>query len=109
MAGLSSLKIVLKKKTDVTLSAELHAVKTSEPLSGAELVKQELIIKSVTSQMETFDRSELRHTEMVERNLLPDASTLREERGKADLLSGRPALMQTCSQVDLLSGRSALR
>lgn len=46
------------------------------------------IIKSVASQMEAFDRSELRHTQVVERNVLPDANTLREERGKADLLSG---------------------
>ena len=38
--------------------------------------------------MESFDRSELRHTEVVERNSLPDADTLRQERGKADLLSG---------------------
>ena len=52
------------------------------------MVRQELIIKSVTSQMESFDRSELRHTEVVERNSLPDADTLRQERGKADLLSG---------------------
>ena len=52
------------------------------------MVRQELIIKSVTSQMEAFDRSELRHTEVVERNSLPDADTLRQERGKADLLSG---------------------
>jgi hypothetical protein len=69
-------------------------VKTAEPLSGVEVVKQELIIKSVTSQMETFDRRDLRHTEVVERNTLPDADSLRQERGKADLLSGSDSKKQ---------------
>lgn len=79
---------LMVKSVETFDKSELNRVKTTEPLSGVEVVKQELIIKSVTSQMETFDRRELRHTEVVERNRLPDADTLREERGKADLLSG---------------------
>ncbi len=82
-------------------SAELNSVKTVEPLSGAEVVRQELAIKSLTSQMEAFDRRDLRHTQPVERNSLPDADTLRQERGKADLLSGREQayLLVTCGVV----------
>jgi hypothetical protein len=82
-------------------SAELNSVKTVEPLSGAEVLRQELAIKSLTSQMEAFDRRELRHTQPVERNSLPDADTLRQERGKADLLSGmeQAYLLVTCGVV----------
>ncbi len=63
--------------------------------------RQELAIKSLTSQMQAFDRRDLRHTQPVERNSLPDADTLRQERGKADLLSGREQayLLVTCGVV----------
>lgn len=66
----------------------LQAVKTNEPLSGVELLKQELTHKAVHSDLENFNTTELKKTETEEKNLLPDSDVIREEREKVDHLSG---------------------
>jgi hypothetical protein len=65
----------------------LAHVKAPEPVSGAELLQQELTIKSIT----TFDSSVLRAATTSERMVLPDAETLASERERAGLLSALQA------------------
>ena len=67
---------------------ELAHVTTKESLSGPELVKQELTRKAVTESVEAFDQDALKHTEVLEKNLLPDKETLQEEKNRSDLLKG---------------------
>lgn len=66
----------------------LSSVTTKEPLSGVELLKQELTHKAVQSQLETFNPTELKKTEVEEKTWLPDSEVIREEREKVDHLSG---------------------
>merc|ERR1719309_983153 len=66
----------------------LQQVKTPEPLSGVELLKQELTHKAVNSDLEQFNTTELKKTETEEKNLLPDSEMIREEKEKIDHLSG---------------------
>merc|ERR1711892_1565194 len=66
----------------------LQAVKTNEPLSGVELLKQELTQKAVNLDLEQFNTTELKKTETEEKNVLPDSEVIREEREKVDHLSG---------------------
>merc|ERR1719150_2030287 len=66
----------------------LTPVKTKEPLSGVELVKQEMVLSSVRSQVEDFDMESLKKTEVEEKNWMPDQETIQQERDKVDLLSG---------------------
>jgi len=67
---------------------ELVPVKTKEPLSGAELVRQEIVHSSVRAQVEDFDMESLNKTEVEEKNYLPDQETIQKEKEKVDLLSG---------------------
>jgi NAD(P)-dependent dehydrogenase (short-subunit alcohol dehydrogenase family) len=67
---------------------KLQPVKTAEPLSGAELLKQELTQKAVKSDLEQFNQSELKKTDTEEKNLLPDSEVIREEKEKIVHLSG---------------------
>merc|ERR1711892_722808 len=66
----------------------LQPVKTNEPLSGVELLKQELTQKAVNLDLEQFNTTELKKTETEEKNVLPDSEVIREEREKVDHLSG---------------------
>jgi len=67
--------------------ADLAHVRTPEPLTGAELVKQELNIKSIVDSVTTFDSSSLKAATTEEKVLLPDAETLKVERERASLLA----------------------
>lgn len=78
----------LLKGVEEFSSADLTPVKTNESLSGAALLKQELTHKAVTESVESFEKTGLKPTEVVEKNLLPDAETLQEERTRSDLLKG---------------------
>jgi len=64
----------------------LSHVQTQEPLSGAELLKQELSIKSLTESVSSFDTSSLKPSETEEKNVLPDAETLKSEKDHFKLL-----------------------
>jgi len=66
----------------------LTPVKTKEPLTGVELVKQEMVLSSVRSQVEDFDMESLNKTEVEEKNCLPDQETIQLEKDKVDHLSG---------------------
>ena len=66
----------------------LTPVKTKEPLSGVELVKQEMALSSVRSQVEDFDMESLKKTDVEEKNWMPDQETIQQERDKVELLSG---------------------
>ena len=44
--------------------------------------------KAVTESVESFEKTGLKPTEVVEKNLLPDANTLQEERTRSDFLKG---------------------
>jgi len=67
---------------------KLSSVTTKEPLSGVELLKQELSHQAVKSELENFNPTELKKTEVEEKNWLPDSVVIREERDKVDHLSG---------------------
>ena len=64
----------------------LSHVSPKEPVSGAELLQQELGHQAVVEGVENFQREELRHTEVVEKAVLPDAETIKTEKDKFDLL-----------------------
>jgi len=68
---------------------KLSTVSTKEPLSGADLLRQELSHKAVQQEVEQFDSSScLRSTQIEEKNWLPDNESIREEKEKVDHLSG---------------------
>jgi len=66
----------------------LSSVITKEPISGVDLLKQELTHKAVQSELENFNPTELKKTEVEEKTWLPDSDVIREEREKVDHLSG---------------------
>ena len=65
----------------------LSHVKTPEPVTGAELLKQEMNIKSIVDSVVTFDSASLRAATTEEKVLLPDAETLKSERERASLMA----------------------
>ena len=90
----------------------LSHVKTPEPLTGAELVKQEMNIKSIVDSVVTFDSTSLRSATTEEKVLLPDADTLKSERDRASLManieSGEHALTPV-SPKEPLGGAELLK
>jgi len=69
-------------------TGSLSSVPTKEPLSGADLVKQELGHRAVQEEVEHFDTKELRHTEVEEKRWLPDSEDVKEEKEKVEHLAG---------------------
>ena len=65
----------------------LSHVKTPEPVTGAELLKQEMNIKSIVNSVTTFDSTSLRSATTEEKILLPDAEMLKSERDRASLMA----------------------
>merc|ERR1712013_14746 len=65
----------------------LSHVRTPEPVTGAELLQQEMNIKSIVDSVSTFDSSSLVAVTTEEKVLLPDAETLKSERDRASLLA----------------------
>jgi len=65
---------------------ELAHVQTSEPLSGAELLKQELSMKSLVDSVTTFDSSSLKTATTDEKTHLPDAEDIKSEKDHLNLL-----------------------
>ena len=65
----------------------LSHVRTPEPVTGAELLQQEMNIKSIVDSVSTFDSSSLVAVTTEEKLLLPDAETLKSERDRASLLA----------------------
>jgi len=69
--------------------ANLTPVKTSEPISGPELAKQESWRSRITQELATFDRSGLKITSILEeKNKLPSQSTIISEKLHLSLMSG---------------------
>jgi hypothetical protein len=56
--------------------SDLTNVKTLEPMTGAELLQQELTVKSIPS----FDSSALHATTTMDKTVLPDQDTIQKER-----------------------------
>merc|ERR1719309_698777 len=65
---------------------DLSHVQTAEPLSGAELLKQELSMKSIADSVTTFDSSSLKTTTTDEKTHLPDAEDIKSEKDHLNLL-----------------------
>eukprot|EP00091_Calanus_sinicus_P020219 TRINITY_DN5414_c0_g1_i1.p2 TRINITY_DN5414_c0_g1~~TRINITY_DN5414_c0_g1_i1.p2 ORF type:complete len:118 (-),score=33.53 TRINITY_DN5414_c0_g1_i1:550-903(-) len=59
---------------------DLSHVQTAEPLSGAELVKQELSMKSIVDSVTTFDSTSLKSATTDEKSHLPDAEDIKSEK-----------------------------
>merc|ERR1712045_124395 len=66
----------------------LVPVKTKEPPSGLELVKQELSHDSVKSEVKSFDMESLKKTNFEDKNWLPDQEVINQEKEKVDHLMG---------------------
>jgi len=94
-------------------SDDLVPVKTKEPLSGVELVKQEMAHSSVRSQVEDFDMETLKKTEVEEKNWIPDQETIQQEKDKVDHLSGiesfQPEALTKVKTSEPLSGVEILK
>jgi len=66
----------------------LSPVAVKEPLTGAELLKQELTRAKVMESLETFDVEGLKHSQVQEKTVLPDVSTIQEEKTHVEHLKG---------------------
>jgi len=78
----------LLKGVEEFSSSDLSPVVPKEPLTGAELLKQELSQKAVVEGVMNFEKDALKHTEVDERNVLPDADTLKAEKQQSELFKG---------------------
>jgi len=65
---------------------ELSHVKSPEPLTGAEISKQELSIKSIVDSVTTFDTTTLKSATTDEKVILPDNETIKSEKEHLNLL-----------------------
>jgi len=74
------------KEVDTFNTENLTKVVAPEPLTGAELLKKELTIKSVVDSVETFTATSLKSTTTEEKVTLPDAETLKSEKDRFNLL-----------------------
>merc|ERR1719220_1317632 len=68
--------------------AALSPVKTSEPLTGIELALQESMRSNITDELVSFDKSDLKITDTIEKVSLPDEEIIRSERQHQDFLTG---------------------
>jgi len=68
--------------------ADLKKTETQEPLSGAELLRKELETKSLTGEVESFVKSELKHTVVEEKIVLPDQEVINQEKSQVELIGG---------------------
>merc|ERR1712227_169619 len=66
----------------------LTKVKTPEPVTGVELLKQELTQKAIGEEVESYNKDALKHVDVEEKNLLPDTETLEAEKSRQNLLTG---------------------
>ena len=64
----------------------LSPVTPKEPLSGIDLLKQELSHKAIVEGVENFEKDDLKHALIEEKNILPDAETLQTEKQQTELL-----------------------
>jgi len=60
-------------------SDKLNPVKTREPLSGAEVAKNELDRQKAADAVKDFDKSQLKHADTQEKNSLPDSENIKAE------------------------------
>ena len=58
----------------------LSPVIPKEPLSGVDLLKQELTHQQVLDGVSTFDKESLKVSELEEKSILPDAETIESEK-----------------------------
>ena len=68
--------------------SSLTPVKVAEPLSGSDLVRRERAREMMGEELATFDRGELKETEVEEKVVLPGAEDIQAERQHLDLLQG---------------------
>lgn len=58
---------------------KLTPVKTREPLSGAEVAKNEFAHGKAADEVKDFDKGQLKHAETQEKNSLPDSENIKAE------------------------------
>merc|ERR1719510_1685818 len=66
----------------------LAPVKTSEPLTGIELALQESMRSNITDELVSFDKSDLKTTDTIEKVSLPDEEIIKSEKQHQDFLTG---------------------
>jgi len=66
----------------------LSPVKTSEPLTGIELAMQESMRTNITDELVSFDKSDLKTTDTIEKISLPDEEIIKTEKQHQDFLTG---------------------
>jgi len=64
----------------------LTKVKAPEPLSGIELLKNELSKKAINEELEHFDKESMKNVEVAEKNILPDKEIMDSEKTRENLL-----------------------
>ena len=75
----------------------LSPVTPKEPLSGIDLLKQELSHNAIVEGVENFEKDDLKHALIEEKNILPDAETLQTEKQQTELLQVSRNFMNICS------------
>jgi len=60
-------------------SDKLTPVKTKEPMSGAEVAKNEFAHQKAADAVKEFDKGQLKHADTNEKNSLPDSETIKAE------------------------------
>jgi len=95
-------------------SSSLAPVLTKEPLSGADLVKQELNVKAVNEEVESFDSRELKETIVEEKTWLPSEDDVKEEKEKVHHLEeihkfNKDTELSKVQTVEPLSGAELLK
>jgi len=58
----------------------LSHIQTLEPMTGTDLLQQELSLKSLNQDLSSFDSNSLKSSKTEEKNILPDAETLKSEK-----------------------------
>ena len=66
--------------------AELRPAETQEPMTGAELLKKELDVASLNTEVVNFDKAGLKETEVGVKDILPNERDIKLEREKVELI-----------------------
>ena len=71
--------------------ASLTPVKVMEPLTGPEVSKLEKAREGISSELATFDKADLKETEVEEKMVLPGKEDIAQERGHLEHMAGLEA------------------
>jgi len=88
LSGSSTVQEMVVKDVQTFDKTELRKTDTQEPMSGSEMFKKEMEAKSLNEEVNKFDKSELKVTQITEKNILPGEREIKVEREKIELIGG---------------------